>query len=179
MCDMKISILFSILFLGFGFNSFSQQTVQSALVSGGGDFTSAIGENIQFTIGQPYSAATLTDANNYSLTQGFQQPSFKGQDVLFPDLALVSKMDVYPNPAVDYTDLELNFINNDGAKVAIVDMWGQVVKTQDFNVDKGQQKLRFSFGSLSAGVYTIKVIANKTIYAKKLLINTSGNASNL
>ena len=175
---MKKSILLSILVLGFGLNSFSQQIVVSAMVSGGGEFTSAVGENIQFTIGQSYNASTLTDGNDNWLTQGFQQPPFQGQQLSFPDLAL-AKMDVYPNPAFDYTDLELNLIDNDGVKVAIVNMWGQVVKTQDFNADKGHQKLHFIFGPLAAGVYTVKVNANKRVYAKKLLINTLGSSNTL
>ena len=177
---MKKLILFSILVLSLGFKSYSQEISHSVLSSGNGEFTSVLGENIQFTIGQSFLTHTLSDNNGNFLTQGFEQPTNNNKAVLlspeFPDLELV-KMDVYPNPAVDYTDLELNMIDNNGAKVAIVDMWGQAVKTQNFNVDKGHQKLHFTFGSLAAGVYTLKVNANQRVYAKKLIVNTVGYSS--
>ena len=177
---MKKLILFSILLCSLGFNTYSQEISRSVLSSGNGEFTSALGENIQFTIGQSFLTNVLTDNNGSFLTQGFEQPTNNNNSGLlspeFPDLELV-KMDVYPNPAVDYTDLELNMIDNNGAKVAIVDMWGQAVKTQNFNVEKGQQKLHFTFGSLAAGVYTIKVNANQRVYAKKIIVNTVGYSS--
>lgn len=179
---MKKLFLFSILILSLGLKSFSQQIAQYALSSGGGEFTSVYGVNVQFTIGQSFMTNTLSDEGNSTyLTQGYQQPSVKGNDLSsseFPDLEL-TKMDVYPNPAVDYTDLVLNMINDNGAKVAIVDMWGRIIKSQDFNVDKGHQKLHFTFGSLSAGVYTLKVNANERVYAKKLLISGTGASSTL
>lgn len=174
---MKKLILFSILVFSLGFKSHSQTISQSVLSSGNGEFTSGLGENIQFTIGQSFFTNTLTDNKGTYLTQGFQQPDNGGNAVLlspaFPDLELL-KMDVYPNPAVDYTDLELNMIDNNGAKVALIDMWGQAVKTQDFTAEKGLQKLHFTFNSLVAGVYTIKVTANQRVYAKKLIVNAVG-----
>ena len=176
---MNKLILFSILIFSLGFNTYSQEISRSVLSSGNGEFTSVLGENIQFTIGQSFLTNVLTDNNGSFLTQGFEQPSNINEALLsseFPNLELV-KMDVYPNPAVDYTDLELNMIDNNGAKVAIVDMWGQAVKTQNFNVEKGQQKLHFTFGSLAAGVYTIKVNANQRVYAKKIIVNTVGYSS--
>ena len=139
---MKKLILFSILVLSLGFKSYSQEITHSVLSSGNGEFTSVLGDNIQFTIGQSFFTQTLSDNNGNFLTQGFEQPTNSNKAALlspeFPDLELV-KMDVYPNPAVDYTDLELNMIDDNGAKVAIVDMWGQAVKTQNFNIEKGHQ----------------------------------------
>jgi hypothetical protein len=177
---MKKVVLFSILVLSLGFTSYSQQISQNVLSSGGGEFTSVLGENVSFTIGQAFYTETLNDNKGNFLTQGFEQPTNSNNAALlspaFPDLEL-TKMDVYPNPAVDYTDLELNMIDNNGAKVALIDMWGQAVKTQNFNIEKGQQKLHFTFGSLAPGVYTVKVNANQRVYAKKLIVNTVGYSS--
>jgi hypothetical protein len=174
--NMKKLILFTILVLGLGFKSFSQQISQSAITSGGGEFTSIYGENIQFTIGQAYVTNTLTDNNNTFLTQGYQQPSMKQEVIAGPpyaDLEFV-KLEAFPNPAVNYTDLVMNFIDHDGAKVTMFDMWGQPVKSQDFQVSVGKQKMRFAFGALNPGVYTIKIVANKTVYVKKLLVAGAG-----
>jgi len=174
---MKKLILFSILVLGLGLKSFSQQIAQSALVSGGGEYTSVYGENIQFTIGQAYVTNTLTDGNNTFLTQGYQQPAVNQEVIAGPphaDLEFV-KLDAFPNPAVSYTDLVMNFIDNDGAKVTMSDMWGQPVKSQDYQVSVGKQKMHFVFGSLNPGVYSIKIVANKRVYVKKLLVAGAGS----
>lgn len=179
MYDMRKFILFSILILSLGLKSYSQQISQSVMSSGGGDFTSVYVENVQFTVGQPYVTNPLTDGKNTWLTQGYQQPSMKGQDIIspeFPDLELV-KLDLYPNPAINYTDLILNLINDDGAKVSLIDMWGQVLKSEDFKVLKGHQKMHFAFGSVAAGIYTIKINANERVYARKLLVNVSGTGN--
>lgn len=177
---MKKLILFSILVLSLGFKSYSQQISQSVCSSGSGEFTSVLGENVTFTIGQSFYTHTLTDNVGTYLTQGFEQPSDNIDKALlspaFPDLELV-KMEAFPNPAVDYTDLVLNMIDNNGAKVAIIDMWGQPLKTQDFKVETGRQKLHFTFGSVAPGVYTIKVNANQTVYTKKLMVNSVGYSS--
>ncbi|TKC00304.1 T9SS type A sorting domain-containing protein [Pedobacter cryophilus] len=179
---MNKSIILTIIIAVLGLTSYSQEISQQGFNSGSGEATSVFGENIQFTIGQAYVTNTLTENNADYVTQGFEQPSFKGIEALlspaFPNLELV-KMDVFPNPAVDYTDLVLNLIDDNGAKVALVDMWGQVVKSQDFNVSQGQQKLHFSFGYLAAGVYTVKVSANTRVYAKKLLVSGTGSANAL
>lgn len=166
---MKKFIIFSIFFLAFGLKLFSQQISRYALSSGGGDFTSIDKQNIQFTIGQSYNTYTLTDNNTNFLTQGYQQPSFNIGGLL-PDLDSVSKIDVYPNPAFDYTNLELNLIDDDGATVSLFDMWGQVIKSQNYVVGKGFQKLQFRFGFVAIGIYTLKVNANKKVYVRKLLV---------
>jgi len=179
---MKKLILFSILVLSLGFKSYSQQISQSVFSSGSGEFTSVLGEHVSFTLGQSFYAETLSDSKGNFLTQGFEQPTPTNNAALlspeFPDLELV-KMDVYPNPAVDYTDLELNIIDNNGAKVTLFDMWGKAVKTQEFRSEKVNHKLHFTFGHLVPGVYTVKVNANQRVYAKKLIVNTVGYSSTL
>lgn len=179
MNSMKKLILFSILGLALTFSASAQSISQYAFNSGSGEATSVLGENVQFTIGQAFITNTLTDNNATYITQGFEQPSSKNFVTARPEfegLELV-KLVAYPNPAVDYTDLVLNLIDKDGAKVTMVDMWGQNVKSEDFRVDEGQQKLHFKFGALAVGMYTINVVANKTAYSKKIMINGGGTSA--
>jgi hypothetical protein len=177
---MNKSIILTIIIAALGLTSYSQSIEKQACTSGNGLATSVFGEIVQYTIGQAYNTDMLTANNTSYITQGFEQPTFSGNQALlspaFPNLEL-AKMNVYPNPAVNYTDLVLKLIDDNGAKATIIDMLGQTVKAQDFNVSQGQQKLHFSFGSLAAGVYTIKVVANSRVYVKKLLISGLGGSS--
>lgn len=174
---MKKLILFSVLVLSLGYKSYSQQISQYVFSSGSGEITTILGEYVKFTIGQSFYTETLSDNNGTFLTQGFEQPMNRNNIASlapnFPDVDSV-KIIVFPNPAVNYTNLELNIIDNDGAEIILIDMWGRILKTQEFKIEKGNQKLRFTFDFLAAGVYTLKVNANQKVYAKKLIINTAG-----
>jgi len=155
----------------------AQDVLQHVLSSGSGTAAALNGDNVQYTIGQAFVANTLSSNNSAYLTQGFEQPTFSSNQQLivnaaFPDLNLM-KLDVYPNPAVDYTEIALNLIDNEGVQIAITDIWGQVIKSENYRVEAGSQKIHFAFGALSAGVYTIRVKANQTVYAKKLLVSGS------
>ncbi len=178
---MKTIILLSFLIAGFGLNSYSQTVERLAITSGGGSATSALGETIQFTIGQSYFTQTLTDGNSNYLTQGFEQPVNRNYaSIDAPAYADVysNKIEAYPNPAVNYVDIVLSLIDDDGAKISILDMWGQPLKKEDFSVTQGKQQLHFVFGNVPAALYTLKVEANKKVYSKKLLVaGTSSRVS--
>lgn len=162
--------------LNFLASAKAQQIDRFVFSSGNGSGTNAYGESVHFTIGQAFFTETLSNNKSEVITPGFEQPRIFDNLFLasesFKDLSLL-KLDVYPNPAVDYTELELNLIDHDGAKVALIDTWGQVVKIQDFQVPAGNQKLHFNLGTLADGVYTISVKANKRSYAKKLIVSNT------
>ena len=178
---MRTLIILSVLVAALGFNSFSQSIERSAITSGAGEATSVFGENVQFTIGQAFATNTLTDNGANYLTQGFQQPSsynyVTNNTPAFAEAASLNKIQAYPNPAVNFTNIAVSLIDDNGAKVSIVDMWGQPLKSQDFSVTQGKQELHFVFGNVPAGLYTLKVIANQKVYTKKLLIAGIENSS--
>ena len=49
-------------------------------------------------------------------------------------------------------------------------MWGQPLSSQNYTLTQGKHELKFSFGYVPAGVYSLKVVANKKVYTKKLLV---------
>jgi hypothetical protein len=173
---MKTTTLLSFLLIALGFNSYSQNVERLAITSGGGFAKSAFGETVQFTIGQSYFTQTLSDGNANYLTQGFEQPA--NQNLASIDAAnsaasieiYANKIEAFPNPAVNFTNVVLSLIDDDGAKVSIIDMWGQPLKKENFTVTQGKQQLHFVFGNVPAGLYTLSVEANKKVYNKKLLI---------
>lgn len=171
---MKTIILAIVLVATLGFNLSAQSIDRSAITSGQGEGRSAFGETIQFSIGQAYVTNTLTQNGSYYVTQGFQQPSlFNYVSINTPVYAEsdVNTVVAYPNPAVNYTNVAVNLINDDGARVSIIDTWGQELKSQDYNVTQGKHSLKFTFGNIPTSYYTIKVYANKKIYTNKLLVD--------
>lgn len=168
---MKKAIIFTILTLAIGITAYSQGIEKQSITSGHGFSISSSGETAQFTVGQPYLTHTLTNDRVNFLTSGFEQPTYRGLAwLLNPALELV-KMEIYPNPAVDHITLAINLLDENGAQGSIINMLGQVLKVQEFKSPQGEQKLAFNFGPLPIGVYTVKVVANGRVYAKKLLIN--------
>lgn len=179
---MKTLILIAVLIASLGFTTMAQSIERFAITSGAGEATSTFGENVQFTIGQSYMTNTLTQNGSNYITQGFQQPStfnYVTKDVTeFADNTL-NKINTYPNPAVDYTNVAISLIDNDGVSISIIDMWGQPLKSSEYNVTQGEQVLKFKFGYVPAGVYSLKVVANKKVYTKKLLIAGTESTSSL
>lgn len=173
---MKRILLLVLVSLTVLTNTFSQEISSQIFSSGNGSVTAVNGASVQYTIGQSIFTETLTQDNNIYITQGFEQPTYNSNpefaSAAFPDLNM-SRVNVYPNPAVDYTQIEMDLIDNNGVELALSDMWGQVLKTQSYSVSSGKQVMNFQFGTLNAGVYTIKVKANQTTYAKKLIISGS------
>ncbi|MBK0381784.1 T9SS type A sorting domain-containing protein [Pedobacter sp. SD-b] len=170
---MKTIILLSFLLAGLGYSSYGQSVERLAITSGAGFATSTTGETLQYTIGQSYFTQTLTDGNSTYLTQGFQQPTnFNYASLDAPSFRDIysNKIEAFPNPAINYVDILLGLIDDDGAKVSLMDIWGQPIKKQDYAVTKGKQQLHFVFGNVPAALYTLRVEANKKVYSKKILV---------
>ncbi|WP_442796199.1 T9SS type A sorting domain-containing protein [Pelobium manganitolerans] len=170
---MKTTILTAVLVATLALASFAQTIERAAITSGGGEATSVFGESVQFSIGQAFMTNTLTqDGSNY-LTQGFQQPS--SHEYININTPVYAEADLnviqaFPNPAVNYTTVALSLIDDNGAKVSLIDMWGQPLSSQNYTLTQGKHELKFSFGYVPAGVYSLKVVANKKVYTKKLLV---------
>ena len=180
--SMKRIILLSVLTLGLTINSIAQSLERVVISSGNGEANSAINETIQFTIGQPFFTGTLTNNSGVYLTQGFVQPTSTNKEINNPSNFIEPEIEynalkTFPNPAVDFTNIELSLIDNDGAKISIIDMWGQPLRSEEFSATQGKNIFKFTFGTVPAGVYTISVFANQKYYNKKLLI--AGTSANL
>jgi len=166
-------ILTAVLTVALVSNLFAQSIERSAITSGAGEATSVFGETIQFSIGQAYITNTLTQNGSNHITQGFQQPSnfnYVSKNTPVYAESDLNKIQAFPNPAVYYTNVVMSLIDDDGVQISIIDMWGQSLKSEDYSVTQGKHQLKFTFGYVPAGVYSLKVIANKKVYSKKLLI---------
>jgi hypothetical protein len=75
------------------------------------------------------------------------------------NVSKVSSVNLYPNPNTGSFTIEGAFASNDGkANIAIVDVAGRIVQTQEVFVNNNKLSVRIDMtSSLAAGVYTIKV----------------------
>jgi hypothetical protein len=172
---MKRITLLSVLTLGMAINSIAQSLERIVISSGCGEATSSTNEFVQFTIGQSFFTETLSDNKGNFLTQGFEQPSNSNNERNVPSTFIqpdveYNTLGLYPNPAVDFTNVTLNLIDDDNAKISILDMWGQPLRQEDFKATQGKNVFKFVFNKVPAGMYTISVYANRKYYYRKLLI---------
>lgn len=76
----------------------------------------------------------------------------------------VSKLNVYPNPAVDMITVEFSAANSTMGILEVTDIFGRLVATQSLGLlNEGANKAMFDASGLANGNYTIKVKSDKGI----------------
>jgi hypothetical protein len=78
---------------------------------------------------------------------------------------------VYPNPAENEVNININSEIQGMVNVQIIDLNGRVVKVQNqVNLTAGNNNLRFDVSDLSAGIYTLRLTAKNGVAVHKLVI---------
>ena len=105
-------------------------------------------------------AAPLAGINYYRLKIISPDGAFKYSVIV----ALLNKekgfelISVAPNPVKDNAILSLTSVKGGKMSIAVSDMTGKVVMTQNINVIAGNNPITMNFATLGAGTYNIKVI---------------------
>lgn len=83
----------------------------------------------------------------------------------------VNTMEVYPNPTTGIIDITFNVEESTNATLTVYDMLGSLrIKVLSEPVAKGQYTYRADLGTLSAGVYTAKLMLdNKGVLVSKII----------
>lgn len=81
-------------------------------------------------------------------------------------------IEVYPNPATDYINLNMNnFQNTSVAEVSLVDLNGRLIYNKKLDNLKENNSFNIDLSSISAGIYIMKISNNgNNIYYEKLII---------
>jgi len=97
------------------------------------------------------------------------EPIGKKKDLV--DLENVNdQFGVYPNPARDHFTVEMNGVSKQDLSIQIIDQSGKVLQSNEFTAVKGFNKFDLSSGSLTPGIYLIKVATEERVMTNKLLI---------
>jgi PKD repeat protein len=135
-----------------------------------GDFSnsSAANPSHAFTANGSY-VVTLTATNGNCTDVYTMNVSISAS---IEELSGITAVTLFPNPASDNVNLELNMRDNSTITVSIVDNSGKVVYLEDKDVFEGQNVHSLNTASLSAGYYNV-VLSTENGIAKtiKLAIN--------
>jgi len=77
---------------------------------------------------------------------------------------------VYPNPAQNQVNIDLNMEQKENVKVSIVNAMGQVVLSKDYAQLNGVNTLNIALDNLSNGIYFVRIVVGDKVYTKPVQI---------
>jgi hypothetical protein len=84
---------------------------------------------------------------------------------------IVSTFQVYPNPAKNLANINVELNSAQDVTLRIVDVSGKTVKTIDFGQLNGSYTLPIGLSELKAGVYFVNLVIGDKMITEKLLVN--------
>lgn len=146
----------------------SQQLSHQVLVPAAG-VAAGINFNYSQTIGE--TAVKIIGSYDYVLTQGFQQPRFKIKTGAQPQGTGVN---VYPNPVVNYVNIELFGASARSFIIKIVNITGTVVYSDEMNFSQAYWEVReIPVTGFARGLYFVRIVStdrliNRTFKMEKM-----------
>lgn len=153
---MKRIFLIAIALLGAKYAP--AQNIDRQVISSGGNYVSAGGAQVSYTIGE--TAIQYLSSAGASLSQGFQQ-SDENSTTIRNTQKQDAVLTLYPNPFIDYIDIKSNKIIV-GATFNLADVSGKSVTIKVQETQPGQH-WKISSGNLAAGNYWLSIICNGQI----------------
>ena len=100
------------------------------------------------------------------LQSAFITPNMIGID----EVASKYSVRVFPNPATDAAYLNINILNQGTVNMNIVNTLGQVVATNVYNVEVGENTLPMDVSNLAAGMYVVRLEIDGQVTSTKINI---------
>ncbi|MBK7964133.1 MAG: Omp28-related outer membrane protein [Bacteroidetes bacterium] len=79
-------------------------------------------------------------------------------------------MSIYPNPASQSTQLEVNLKNNSAYTIEMFDVLGKNVYSQKFNGFAGKNNFNIPLNGLNSGMYLVRVNVDGSVLTSRLLV---------
>ncbi len=102
---------------------------------------------------------------NDAIANGLLSPGTATTEVYDVNLA-----SVYPNPASDFTNVEINVGSAADVTIQVTDMMGQLVSKRNLGTVAGKQNVGYDVSDFAAGTYTFKVIAGDKVATQKVSV---------
>lgn len=83
--------------------------------------------------------------------------------------ANISDMNIFPNPANQYINIEYTGIESTEVQLFLMDINGRVIQNQILNDALGQQRIQLDINDLTSGSYFIQIVAEDTVLSKKFV----------
>lgn len=126
---------------------------------GGGDVIFYVGALASNNSGNP--AGDGGAVNSITLTEGFMVNSNEIEQPI--------GFSLFPNPALDF--LNVNITSNDAglAQLRILDMTGKMVHTEEFGIHQGENLQHVDIENLNSGLYLFNLIHGDQVVSEKFL----------
>jgi len=145
---MKKILLFLPLIILFKFG-YSQNTLQNVIASSGGFFVSS-NTSISWTLGE--TAISTIETPNGIITQGFHQCHFNVTSVGTTQISDLQIM-LYPNPARENINVNINSDIQDKRLVELIDMSGKILNKSY----KYTNQFKINLANYSPGFYYLRI----------------------
>jgi PKD repeat protein len=136
------------------FGDLSQSTAQSPL-------------HIYATSGTYTVTLIVTGSNGCSTTS----TQVINVNVGVDEQAVLNAMTLYPNPANDNMNVEINMNDNSDVQVVAYDLSGQVLVNENKNLAAGKNTLTYDVTAWSNGIYFIRVTSGNSVTTMKVVIS--------
>jgi len=94
------------------------------------------------------------------------------QENVFEDRVVREALKMYPNPASDYTKVDVTLDGKGDVKASVLDMSGRVFKAVSMKgLSQGDHKIRIDLTGISNGTYVLSLSANGTVQNGKFIVN--------
>jgi hypothetical protein len=147
---MKKILLILIMICGSSF--MYCQSLKPDVITTAGSFNINANNSVSWTIGECL-IETFSNTNN-KLTQGFQQSIYEINTAIDNTLNLI-KINLFPNPATDYINLEIELQDNQEFSYELYDLNGKCLQNGKINSAKSEIKL----AGYSSRTYVLNVYA--------------------
>lgn len=84
------------------------------------------------------------------------------------DMTADYKLAIYPNPAVNTTNIALDLASATDLSMQITDMNGNVVAAQQYGAVSGKLNLPVNTASFASGIYLVQIVAGNDVITQKL-----------
>ncbi len=81
----------------------------------------------------------------------------------------IINMNVFPNPANQYINVEYTNVNYAEVQLFLMDINGKIVQNQILNDAAGEQRIQLDINDLSSGFYFIQLVAGDTVQTTKFV----------
>lgn len=94
------------------------------------------------------------------------------EESIVEEKVVLEALRMYPNPATDFTNIDVTLNGRGDVKASVLDMSGRVVKTVSMKgLPQGEHKVRVDLSGINAGTYVLSLSANGILQNGKFIIN--------
>lgn len=114
-------------------------------------------------------SATLAEAIDNGFVAG-TEISIDETYLTVLDMEMGNKVQMFPNPAQDFTNVVLNLEGNNEVAIQVIDMTGKTIAARNYGTLNGAQEVTIPTAHLNAGIYLININVNGQMISKRLIV---------